>query len=64
MKNQTNSIWNEKYIEILRQEWRKGTPCRQIAEVLGHGFTKNSVIGKARRLQLPIRKEAGLRSVL
>ena len=42
--------WDEKKIEILKNEWGKRT-ASQIAEIIG-GVSRNAVIGKAHRLNL------------
>ncbi len=46
--------WDEKKIEILRNEWGKGKTASQIAEMIG-GVSRNAVIGKAHRLNLSIK---------
>ena len=46
--------WDEKKIEILRNEWGKGKTASQIAELIG-GISRNAVIGKAHRLNLSIK---------
>ena len=46
--------WDEKKIEILKNEWGKGKTASQIAEMIG-GVTRNAVIGKAHRLNLSIK---------
>ena len=43
--------WDEKKIEILRNEWGKGKTASEIAELIG-GVSRNAVIGKAHRLNL------------
>ena len=43
--------WDERKIEILRNEWGKGKTASQIAELIG-GVSRNAVIGKAHRLNL------------
>ena len=43
--------WDEKKIEILKNEWGKGKTASQIAEMIG-GVSRNAVIGKAHRLNL------------
>tara|TARA_Y100000741_G_scaffold364499_1_gene355714 strand:+ start:1400 stop:1894 length:495 start_codon:yes stop_codon:yes gene_type:complete len=43
--------WDEKKIEILKNEWGKGKTASQIAEIIG-GMSRNAVIGKAHRLNL------------
>tara|TARA_Y100001970_G_scaffold140436_1_gene172873 strand:- start:12992 stop:13486 length:495 start_codon:yes stop_codon:yes gene_type:complete len=46
--------WDEKKIEILKNEWGKGKTASQIAEMIG-GVSRNAVIGKAHRLNLSIK---------
>jgi len=46
--------WDQKKIEILRNEWGKGKTASQIAELIG-GVSRNAVIGKAHRLNLSIK---------
>ena len=46
--------WDQKKIEILRNEWGKGKTASQIAEMIG-GVSRNAVIGKAHRLNLSIK---------
>ena len=46
--------WDDKKIEILRNEWGKGKTASQIAEMIG-GVSRNAVIGKAHRLNLSIK---------
>jgi len=43
--------WDNKKIDILRNEWGKGKTASQIAELIG-GVSRNAVIGKAHRLNL------------
>ena len=43
--------WDNKKIEILKNEWGKGKTALQIAELIG-GVSRNAVIGKAHRLSL------------
>lgn len=54
------SPWNEDRIQILTRKWADGMPASGIAILLGAGISKNSVIGKARRLRLPMRKLGGM----
>tara|TARA_B100000401_G_scaffold409134_1_gene326403 strand:- start:465 stop:959 length:495 start_codon:yes stop_codon:yes gene_type:complete len=49
--------WDEKKIEILRNEWGKGKTASQIAELIG-GVSRNAVIGKAHRLNLSTKIKA------
>ena len=37
--------WDEKKIEILKNEWGKGKTASQIAEMIG-GVSRNAVIGR------------------
>lgn len=53
-----NAHWTDERIEMLRQLWRDGRSCSEIAAILGGGATRNSVIGKVHRLGLPDRKGA------
>ncbi len=46
--------WTEQRIEVLRKLWGQGQTASQIAAILG-GITRNAVIGKAHRLNLPKR---------
>lgn len=45
--------WTEEKIVLLRQRWAEGISATKIAEEIGPEFSRNSVIGKARRLGLP-----------
>jgi GcrA cell cycle regulator len=56
--NQTNGLpspWTDDRVERLRSMWDAGAPASTIADTLGGGLTKSSVLGKARRLDLPAR---------
>lgn len=44
--------WNQRQVDLLVTRWSEGQSARAIAAELGIGFTKNSVIGKAHRLDL------------
>lgn len=48
-------MWNTDNIEKLTMLWATGASCSVIAAELGQGFTRNSVIGKVRRLGLALR---------
>jgi len=48
--------WTEEREQRLKELWEKGYTASQIAEMLGGGTTRNSVIGKAHRLKLAARK--------
>jgi hypothetical protein len=46
--------WTPELAAQLETLWRRGgLSCAQIATELGHGFTKNAVIGKLRRIRMP-----------
>lgn len=45
--------WPENAVLTLRSLWAEGYSCAHIAKEIGHGVTRNAVIGKARRLKLP-----------
>jgi len=53
---QSETIWTNEAIRKLTALWLAGVTCSQIAKVLGPKFTRNSVIGKVRRLGLPGRR--------
>ena len=44
-------MWSKEQIDILTRLWSRGEPARIIALQLG--TTRNAVIGKANRLELP-----------
>jgi len=44
--------WTDERVEQLRQAWLEGKSASQIANLLGHGLTRNAVIGKVHRLGL------------
>ena len=48
--------WTNEHIATLKRLWKQGLPTSQIALQLGDWCTKNSVIGKAHRLNLPGRQ--------
>ena len=45
------SNWTEENVEFLKKNWGSFT-ARELAEKMGPGFTRNSIIGKASRLGL------------
>ena len=45
------SQWSDSKVEFLKNNWRKFT-ARELAEQMGPGFTRNSIIGKVSRLGL------------
>lgn len=47
--------WTDSRVDLLKKLWLEGLSASQIAGILGGGATRNSVIGKARRLKLPMR---------
>lgn len=51
-----NTTWTPKQIDQLRVLWAEGLSTRIIAQRIGGGLTKNSVIGKAGRLKLSPRQ--------
>jgi GcrA cell cycle regulator len=42
--------WTDERVELLRKLWQDGLSASQIAGELGHGITRNAVIGKVHRL--------------
>lgn len=46
------SVWTEQRLADLERLWNLGHSASQIALAIGAGLTKNSIIGKARRLGL------------
>ena len=44
--------WTDERVELLRQLWLDGKSASQISTQLGHGVTRNAVIGKVHRLGL------------
>jgi GcrA cell cycle regulator len=44
--------WTEERVELLKKLWTDGLSASQIAGRLGHGVTRNAVIGKVHRLNL------------
>ena len=49
------SYWDNDKVELLKKYWSAGLSAAAIAEKLGEGATRNSVIGKSHRLQLQAR---------
>jgi GcrA cell cycle regulator len=43
--------WDD-HVQQLRRLWLAGKSCAQIAAELGHGITRNAVIGKVHRLKI------------
>jgi GcrA cell cycle regulator len=52
MTNEATVSWTDERVEQLRQAWLEGKSASQIATLLGHGLTRNAVIGKVHRLGL------------
>ena len=50
--------WTDEKVELLRQLWLDGRSASQISAALGHGLTRNAVIGKVHRLGLAGRAKA------
>ena len=50
--------WTDDRVELLRQLWLDGKSASQISTQLGHGVTRNAVIGKVHRLGLAGRAKA------
>lgn len=49
-------LWTDERIDLLKTRWQTGVACNLIAIELGSGCTKNSVVGKAHRLNLDKRR--------
>jgi GcrA cell cycle regulator len=52
LTNEATMSWTDERVEQLRQAWMEGKSASQIAGLLGHGLTRNAVIGKVHRLGL------------
>jgi GcrA cell cycle regulator len=50
--------WTDERVETLRKLWQDGMSASQIAAELGHGISRNAVIGKVHRLGLSGRVKA------
>ena len=46
------SAWTDERIETLKALWAAGKTGSQIAAAIGHGLTRNAIIGKINRLRL------------
>lgn len=44
--------WTDERVDLLKKLWAEGLSASQIAGRLGHGVTRNAVIGKVHRLGL------------
>lgn len=51
--------WSAERVEVLRRLWMQGIPAAEIAKQLG-GVRRNAVIGKAKRIGLPMQSRAEL----
>lgn len=51
--------WTDERVERLKRLWAEGLSASQIATQLGGGVSRNAVIGKVHRLNLPGRAKAG-----
>jgi len=58
MTNEATMSWTDERVELLRQHWSEGKSASQIASLLGHGLTRNAVIGKVHRLGLASRAKS------
>jgi GcrA cell cycle regulator len=52
--------WTDENVELLRKLWLDGRSASQISSQLGHGLTRNAVIGKVHRLGLAGRAKSPL----
>lgn len=53
-----HASWTPGRDMVLRHLWQESYhSAREIAFILGPGFTKNSIIGRAHRLKLPKKKK-------
>jgi len=52
MTSEATMSWTDERVELLRQHWADGKSASQIAGLLGHGLTRNAIIGKVHRLGL------------
>ena len=50
MTYEAHMSWTDERVEQLRLHWVEGKSASQIAALLGHGLTRNAVIGKVHRL--------------
>lgn len=52
LTNEATMSWTDERVEQLKQHWLEGLSASTIASLLGHGLTRNAVIGKVHRLGL------------
>lgn len=57
-RNGQNTPWNKECDALLVQLWSEGYSASQIVDRLGSDVTRNAVIGRVHRLNLPPRKVA------
>ena len=50
-KGRKKSVWTEELVEELLRLWQENLSAADIARRLGHGLTRNAVIGKIHRLR-------------
>lgn len=48
--------WTDEAVETLKRLWKEGLSASVIAAEMGHGLTRNSIVGKVHRLGLPSRR--------
>lgn len=48
----SNGTWTDERVEFLKKLWVAGLSASQVADEIGHGITRNAVIGKVHRLGL------------
>jgi GcrA cell cycle regulator len=51
-EDQAKMSWTDEQVELLRQLWLDGKSASQISAQIGHGLSRNAVIGKVHRLGL------------
>ena len=54
--------WTDEQVELLRQLWLDGKSASQISGQLGHGLSRNAVIGKVHRLGLAGRAKSPVKA--
>jgi GcrA cell cycle regulator len=52
LTNEATMSWTDERVELLKQHWQEGKSASQIANLLGHGLSRNAIIGKVHRLGL------------
>lgn len=61
MRTQGAANWTPEREDRLRELWSSGLSASAIASVMGDGLTRNSIIGKAHRMDLAARRPSGPR---